>query len=141
VAFGRAIAASNTSRAGVRVSGPWRKPSKKVERAAVRAAQKWLEARGYKVQSRESKACGYDLLASHTRLGELHVEVKGTAGSQGHFYLTHNEHLAAMADPRWRLPIITDAVLAPRLRMLRRYQMVKSFAIEPVQWEGVEIPT
>ena len=71
---------------GRRTVGPWNRPDKAIERAAVRYVRAKLIREGYRVRSRESEICGYDLHATRNR-DELHVEVKGCSGPDPHFGL------------------------------------------------------
>jgi len=121
----------------------WRKPDRlmmrRIERAAVTATRRWLARRGYSVRSRESEICGYDLLASHPGRDSWHVEVKGTAGSFGHFILTPNENDAASADPRWRLAMVTHGLSRPSLRIFDLAKMKRTFSLTPTGWEANEL--
>ena len=46
---------------------------------------------------------------------ELHIEVKGVSGSKPTVLLTRNEHSTAVADPLWRLAVVTQALTSPTL--------------------------
>ncbi len=110
--------------------------SRKVERAAVRAVRRILKRRGYEVVDRQRDRCGYDLLARRGRApAELHVEVKGTSSSEPHFFMTPNEK-AYMADPRWRLGMVTNAVARPSCRLFTLRQAEAAFVLSPLVWEG-----
>jgi hypothetical protein len=121
-------------RARSRTVGPWNRPDRSVERAAIRAVKKGLRADGFQVRSRESEVCGYDLHA--TRNGsELHVEVKGVAGEVPRFFLTRTEMNQAEHDPKWRLAIVLRATIQPRLQpYLRGTALRTRFKLAPTQW-------
>jgi hypothetical protein len=86
--------------------------NRKVERAAVQHVTKAYEAEDYHVASVESARCGWDLTVGRDG-DELHVEVKGVAGSLVRFFLTRNEYQAALIDPDWLLVVVTDALESP----------------------------
>jgi hypothetical protein len=113
------------------------KTAKAVEVAAVNAARQDLARRGYgEVVDRQKENCGYDLLArGHVSGVELHVEVKGTSGRDPRFFMTPNEH-AYMADPRWRLAMVTDALGDPTVDLLGAKAVGKKFNLVPRVWEG-----
>lgn len=113
------------------------KTAKAVEVAAVNAVLQDLAERGYgEVVDRQKDNCGYDLLARrHASGGELHVEVKGTSGVVPRFFMTPNEH-AYMADPRWRLAMVTDALGDPSVELLDAKAVGKRFNLVPRVWEG-----
>jgi hypothetical protein len=86
--------------------------NRKVEKAAVQHVTDAYEAEGYQVTSVEAARRGWDLTAARGN-EELHVEVKGVAGSLVRFFLTANEHKAARVDANWRLVVVTDALGEP----------------------------
>ena len=105
-----------------------------VERAAVDHVRSHLKRNGYKVIDRQSEKCGYDLLAKRSRHpAELHVEVKGTSLEGARFYMTRNE-MAYLANPNWRLALVTSVLDQPTLRMLKAKEVGKAFVFEPVTW-------
>lgn len=111
---------------------------REVETRSVAATRSWLQSRGYTVTDRQRGNCGYDLLAQRPRTpAELHVEVKGTSGTTGHFYMTRNEH-AYTSDPRWRLAMVTDALGKSIVRVLTRRELCNKYDVSPLLWEGSE---
>lgn len=86
--------------------------NRKVEQAAIQHVRRAYEADGYAITSVESARCGWDLTAVRGS-EELHVEVKGVAGSLVRFFLTANEHKVALADSRWLLVVVTDTLGDP----------------------------
>lgn len=80
--------------------------NRKVEKAAIQHVRAAYEAEGYAITSVEAAQCGWDLTASKGR-EELHIEVKGVAGSLVRFFLTANEYKTALADPYWLLVVVT----------------------------------
>jgi len=119
-----------------RILGPWPRPDPRSENAAVRYVTKHLVALGYSVRSVEREWCGYDLHAVRTS-GELHVEVKGCAGSVARFFLSRTELGRAAIDRDWRLAVVTGAYKSPELSGFWDHDgMRDSFELEPTQWEG-----
>lgn len=86
--------------------------NRKVEKAAIQHVRATYEAAGYAITSVEAARCGWDLTAVKGN-EELHVEVKGVAGSLVRFFLTANEHKTALADSDWLLVVVTDALGDP----------------------------
>ena len=69
-------------------------------------------AEGYQVTSVEASRCGWDLTVIKGN-EEIHVEVKGTAGTLVRFFLTANEHKTALSDPNWLLVVVTNVLGEP----------------------------
>ena len=71
---------------------------KEIEEKAVRAV---ILAHGdWDCESKEADKCGYDLLLTHRVTGDIrHVEVKGTALDQPHFFMTAREREALRTRP------------------------------------------
>jgi hypothetical protein len=86
--------------------------NRKVEKAAVQHVTDAYEAEGYQIVSVEATRCGWDLTATRGN-EELHLEVKGVAGSLIRFFLTAKEHKTALIDPKWLLVVVTDALDQP----------------------------
>ncbi|WP_460664565.1 protein NO VEIN domain-containing protein [Kribbella swartbergensis] len=86
--------------------------NRKVEKAAVQHVTDAYEAEDYQVTSVEAGRFGWDLTATRSN-EELHLEVKGVAGSLVRFFLTANELKAALVDPNWLLVVVTDALGEP----------------------------
>jgi len=119
-----------------KLSFPDPKQRKLVEEAAIQEAKKLLEKK-YQVIDRQKDNCGYDLLARHRKTKEeLHVEVKGTSGSNMRFYMTRNE-FRYMSMPQWRLIIVCDALAKPKATMLNAKEVQTAFNIEPFAWEAI----
>jgi len=116
--------------------------SKLVEEAAIKAVNKWLRKRRYDIEDKQDEWCGYDLLAM-PRSGtdtELHVEVKGTSGAVGHFFITRNERRQSKKDPLWRLALVTNALSEPAVVLMTEAQMLERFVLSCLAWEGSERP-
>jgi hypothetical protein len=111
----------------------WGGPDLVSEALAVRFVSRWLRRRHYHVEDRQRVLCGFDLLAT-TESDELHVEVKGTSGSQHQFFLTRNEWKTAQRDPQWRVFLVVDVKRAPRLHRLDRDALKERFHFEPTEW-------
>jgi hypothetical protein len=117
-----------------RAVGPWNRPEKAVEDAAIRYVKAKLQRGGYKVRSREREICGYDLHA--VRDGEeLHVEVKGVSGDSPRFFISRTELKAAEEDPDWRLAVVLRARSRPRVKsFIPGKRLKRLFHMEPTQW-------
>lgn len=111
----------------------WGGPDLVSEALAVRFVSRWLRRRHYRVEDRQRVLCGFDLLAT-AKSDELHVEVKGTSGSQHQFFLTRNEWRTAQRDPQWRLFLVVDVKRAPRLHRLDADALKKKFHFESTEW-------
>lgn len=119
-----------------RLSFPDPKQRKLVEEAAIEEAKKLL-SKQYRVVDRQKDNCGYDLLARHRKTGEeLHVEVKGTSGSDMHFYMTRNE-FRYMPMSQWRLIMVCDALGKAKALLLTAAEVRKAFSMDPFAWEAV----
>lgn len=107
---------------------------KRVEKAAVDKAKRYLQRQDYAVEDRQAAKCGYDLLALRKRdSSELHVEVKGTSLLGESFFISRNEYLY-IDDPRWRLALVTDALNEGTLRLLNAHAVRRQFTFEPMTW-------
>jgi hypothetical protein len=111
---------------------------KEVEESAVAATTKELAKLGYKCVSREKDNVGYDLQATRSNDGDtLHLEVKGTSGTQSRFFMTSNEHDYLPA-PEWRLAMVTDALGKPVVDIFTLSQFREAFDFAPLVWKGVK---
>ena len=109
---------------------------KAVEEAAVKATSNELNKLGYDCVSREKDNIGYDLHATHRKDGpSLHVEVKGTSGSEARFFMTVNEYSYRMA-PEWRLGIVTNALTKPDVKLLTLREVDRDFDLTPMVWKA-----
>lgn len=114
--------------------GPWNRPDKLAEAAAVKHIKARLKKAGYTVISRETVVCGYDLHAVRDG-SELHVEVKGVSGSTLRFFLTKREFEASTSDPDWRLAIVLEARTRPRsMSFVKGGVLGKRFKMDAIQW-------
>ncbi|SRR6266496_676156 len=122
------------ARAHRRTVGPWNRPDKAVEVAAIRYVKVRLLRSGYRVRSREREICGYDLHA--TREGdELHVEVKGVSGEDPHFFISRTELKEADRDSAWRLAVVLRALTRPHmLPYVSGMHLRRAFDLKPTQW-------
>lgn len=101
------------------------------ERAAIRVAREWLEARGWHVRSVEADKVGYDLHCTKPR-SELHVEVKGRAGAGQTFMLTRGECRLAEVDPHFVLFLVVLAKSQePKLTRILGNQLRDKFILTP----------
>jgi hypothetical protein len=106
-----------------------------VERAAVRAVAKYYEARGWRVESRETECLGYDLLCRKGSAAH-HVEAKGIRGSICSFAITANEKWTAEVDPAFRLIAVTRALekRGRRLTAFTGQQFLREFDFIPISF-------
>ncbi len=79
-----------------------------IEKRAIETITRKLRAEGFLVVSREAERIGYDLDAVRGNV-ELHIEVKGTSGSDPNFIITKNEVERARSDKKYRLAIVCNA--------------------------------
>lgn len=114
---------------------------RKIEKAAENAVIEYYQSLGYSADNRTKIICGYDYCFTKGS-EELHVEVKGTSGSSERFFLTRNEYVnGLMANPRWRLAMVTDALAKrPIVRMYTPEQVKKTFGLDPICYEATQIP-
>lgn len=89
-----------------------------VEEAAVEMAWSFYERAGYFVQTVETENRGWDLEATKGA-NTLHIEVKGVSASSVYFELTPNEYAKLRELPSYRVCVVCDALLAPRLYELK----------------------
>lgn len=67
--------------------------------------------------------CGWDI--TFRRGGEeIHAEVKGVAGRKPSVLLTGNEYAVAKRDDRWRLVVVTRALISPLVQEVDRLEVV-----------------
>ncbi len=105
-----------------------------VEKAACKAVQKHLQRNGYAVVSQESEKVGYDFDARRNG-EELHVEVKGVSGSVRKFIITAREVRRARGDSKFRLALVTDAIVSDRrIRICTRKEFLESFELNPIAY-------
>lgn len=110
---------------------------KAVEKAAVKATWRKLVQLDYNCRSRESDNVGYDLQAIHQKDGSaLHVEVKGTSGSEPRFFMTANEYSYRLS-PEWRLAVVVDALTDPSVRLLTLREVECGFELTPMVWKAI----
>ena len=108
---------------------------KAVEEKAVAAAIRHLKRLGYDCLSRETDNVGYDLEATHKTGAVLHVEVKGTSGSEPRFFLTRNEHDYREAS-EWRLAMVVNALGTPETTLHTLREFERAFDLAPMIWKG-----
>jgi hypothetical protein len=108
--------------------------NQEVERAAIAVAIRHYESQGWSVRSVESEHRGYDLQCDHAD-GQIHVEVKGVAGTAVAIVLTENEKRTAESDPHFRLCVVTRALSdQPALSEWTGAEMKAQFTIRPLQY-------
>jgi uncharacterized protein DUF3883 len=114
--------------------------SSAVDRAAMKAVQRYLTRRRYDVEDKHRENLGYDPLARRGRRApELHVEVKGTSGAEPHFYMSARE-FTYRHHPSWRLAVVSEALSKPVIRLMTLRDVEAAFGLNPCMWEGVMRP-
>jgi hypothetical protein len=113
---------------------------KAVEQAAEKAVIAHFQNDGFACERVTHLPCGHDFVFSK---GEttFHVEVKGTASTAPQFFLTRNEHTKGMkSNPDWRLAMVTEALVAPKIVIHDAEGVAKCFELEPYVYLGKLIP-
>ncbi len=109
---------------------------KKIEIVAVDTVIKSYQGKGYEVVSTESENCGWDLVAMKGKK-EVYIEVKGTAGKQLSFQLTHNEYTQLKENyEKYRIAFVKDCLRKPHLEIYR-IERVKNN--KKIVYKGVKI--
>ncbi len=116
---------------------PDQKHREKVEKASIDFIKNKLKELGYIIEDKQKLKCGYDLLAKRDdEPSELHIEVKGTSGSEPHFYLSKNEK-NYIPNPKWRLALVIKALNDPSHELLTKEQFKNRFDLIEIAWESV----
>ena len=89
----------------------------KIELAAVDAVTEWYRSLDYDVRTVERDNVGWDLEANHEKRGVRLVEVKGKFSAEVSAEITPNEYRAMLAEPDFRLAIVTEALSNPILHV------------------------
>lgn len=101
-----------------------------VEKAAIRRCCDHFENLGYVVKSVEKDNVGWDLEAQLGKI-KLRIEVKGLSGSNFAVELTPNEFKAfSEISETYRLAIVRDALVTPRLCICRHSQENDEWLVE-----------
>lgn len=113
---------------------------KAVEKAAEKAVIQHYKTKGFSHLDLTKTPCGYDFLFSKGRV-QFHVEVKGTASGVQQFFLTRNEHgRGLLANPLWRLAMVTRALSEnPIVEIFDARQVKKAFDLNPYVYLGKRI--
>ena len=91
----------------------------------------------YHFSDRQKDNCGFDLLFTHKVTGkEHHVEVKGTAMPDAHFFISKNELAYAEQSPHWQLAMVTNALDSPQLQLMDFDCARKTFEWQPTAWHA-----
>jgi len=130
-----AIKAATPFEVGTGMCGD-RERRREVEQAAVKLVRDHFGT-DYDFQDRQRDNCGFDLLFIHKKTKkEHHVEVKGTALLEPHFFLTKNELGYAAQSPNWELAMVTDALGTPKLVLMNYDQARAMFEWQPIVWHA-----
>lgn len=107
--------------------------NERVERAAIDFVAAHFQKNGWKVESVESRGCGYDLLCR--RKGEeAHLEVKGVSGSDPTFIVTSGEVSRAESDEAFIIVVVTSVLTKPYAHFWTGSQFVREFKLSPIQF-------
>ena len=108
---------------------------REVEQAGVEAAIRYFFKLGLSMEEDcQLKGVGYDFVFANKEQ-RIHVEVKGISGSKIDFNLTPKELRCAKNDRVWKLLVVTDALVAPKVRLFSGKELiVKAKSIEPSQY-------
>ncbi len=106
---------------------------RKVELAAIETVTLYYKHKDYTVHDFQKDNCGYDLLVKKGKR-ILKIEVKGTSSTEQRFFLSRNERSNSV-DPLWRLAIVTEALSAPKLEIMKTETMESRFNFDPMCWE------
>jgi hypothetical protein len=109
--------------------------NRRVERLAIRAAQRYLERRGWRVKSVERQKLGYDLDCARGK-AHIRVEVKGVRGVGSMFILTAGEYRRAVADPDFKLCVVENALAAPTVNLLGSKALRRRLIVEPLAYKA-----
>ena len=110
--------------------------NRRVERAAIRTAVKYLRAQGWSIESKERDRVGYDLDCIRMNR-KMHVEVKGIRGDAPKFILTAGEHTRVRDDGTFALCIVTRA-LAPNatVELVRANKLGERLTVTPLAYKA-----
>jgi hypothetical protein len=109
--------------------------NRRIEVAAIRCMIAQYKREGWQVRSVEDEHCGYDLLCSKGKR-EVHLEVKGIAGTRPLFMITVGERSRAESDRVFRLCIVTEALTSPKLTTLSGRDLHKLVTLYPLVYRA-----
>lgn len=110
---------------------------KRVEKASVEFAKAHLRGLGYEdVKDVQRDNLGYDLVAIKGRR-RVHVEVKGTSGTEAYAFMTAREfgQMKSLQPATWRLYLVTCALDKPALNAMSGADVENSFDIDPIAYK------
>lgn len=111
--------------------------NRKVELAAMRFASAHFVRHNWSVRDVSKANLGYDL-ARPRGSSTLHVEVKGSTGSDQKFIITANERAAWERDRAYVLALVTKAASnRPTLFIFRGSNALRRFVMEPIAFAAV----
>jgi hypothetical protein len=113
--------------------------NRRVEQAAVTFVERHYKNAGWSVVDVSAYCCGYDLECR--RQGSvLHVEVKGSRGLEKKFILTRNEAETWQQDSQYRLALVTNALVKPKLHEWSGPRSFAEFESTPIAFMCVPKP-
>ncbi len=102
--------------------------------------RRYFERYGWQVRDVSATRCHYDLECKRGKAA-LHVEVKGTRGSAQQFILTQAEAETWRTDSRFRLALVTRALISPRLFQFRGPKSLSVIQMKPIAFVCVKRPS
>lgn len=106
-----------------------------VELKSVAFVRRDFERKGWIVLSREREHVGYDLHCTRDKL-ELHIEVKGTAGIDPVFFMTHGEYKRVKSDHVFLLAVVTAVLASPKLATYSGLKLQQDFTFTPMLYSA-----
>lgn len=110
--------------------------NRKIERAGINVAKRYYSRLGWSVRSVERENRGYDLCCQKDDR-ELHVEVKGAAGSVLAFTLTRKEHVCAFKDKQFELCFVASARDRPEITTMSGTELLSNCDFMPLAYRVV----
>ena len=111
---------------------------KMVEKAAEQAVIEHYTAEGFSHSDKTKENLGYDFIFTKGQC-EHHVEIKGTSGEIGRFFMTRNENVYRK-NPTWRFAIVTCALNDNRkVEIFDNREFGKAFELTPYVFIGMPL--
>lgn len=114
---------------------------RKVEKAAEEAVEEYYRRKYRKKEGEFSwkdvtkQNLGYDFIFAKGDI-KHHIEVKGTSGTVGRFFMTRNES-KYRENPTWRFTIVTDVLNDPKVRVFDNCEFKREFDLDPYVFIGM----
>jgi len=134
----KSLSASERKSISIHYGFPSTEHIRAVEKASVDFVWQHFEVRNHKLTDRQKDNVGYDLEAESGNRTLL-LEVKGTSGDTPYAYITANELAVASGSRKvdWHLCMVTNALTAPKLKVMAAKEFLASFSLEPLSFRAV----